>query len=538
MNVIVDELLFLEKNRYLASHYEQVDAHEFYQDLFQEGWLERRNDLTGGKPNAIFSAAYKKPPEQIAEIEEKEKEEEALIQAALARGDKKPRFKRRKRILVKNTLVFDGMDGLDEVLNESDPLHLWTITSPVAFSGKTRTNNNGYHLWGMTIDLDGVGMDQLKDLLYQIDNEVIPRPTYLVNSGTGFHVYYMFEEPIPMYPRLMDQLKALKRELTNVVWNRYTSVIPAEERQFQGLVQGFRAVGTRTKLGSDFKVTAFRIGRKHTLQYLMDWAENDRDIDFDEFSHVTLDEAREKWPEWYQARIEEGKPRKPFDFPPEVYESWLRRMELGTFDGNRYNCVANMFSLALRCGISFEDVMADAMSLVPRLNRLTRKRGNQFTEDDVLDAASYYDEAYRNMGLKTVYHMTKIAIPPTPRNYRSQKVHLARIRTLQQLDDPDGTWRNKKGRPKGSGTAAQSVAAYRAEHPEATVTEVARALKISRPTVYKWWDAKPAPPPFIPYRFTPGGVEPVYQKSEDGKQGQLPTSESLKALRKYMDKQS
>lgn len=486
-----DQKLFLAKNEYLASTYEQVDAHEFYEDLFPEGWLEQRGELGGSKPNAIFSSAYKKTPEQIAEIEAKEKEEAALIQAALDRGEPKPRFKKRKRIRVNNTIVFDGMDGLDEVLSISDPLHLWTITSPVAFNGKSRTNDNGYHLWGITIDLDGVGMGELEDLLHQMDNEVIPRPTYLVNSGTGFHVYYAFEEPIPMYPRLMDSLKALKRELTAVVWNRYTSTIPADERQFQGLVQGFRAVGTKTKLGSDFKVTAFRVGEKHTLRYLMEWAENDRDIDFDEFRHVTLDEAREKWPEWYQARIVEGKPRKPFDFGPEVYDSWLRRMELGAFDGNRYNCVAIMFSLALRCGIDFEDVMDDAIRLVPRLNRLTKKKDNPFTEDDVLAASSYYDETFRNLGLKAVYHMTKIAIPPNPRNKRSQKMHLARIRAMQAFDDPEGKWRNKKGAP----TAEQKVATYRAEHPDANVTEVAKALGISRTTVYKWLGAVPAPEP-------------------------------------------
>lgn len=504
-----EEQLFLDKNNYLASQYPEVDAREFYQDLFQEGWLESRNELTGGKPNAIFSSAYKKTPEQIAEIETAEKEEEQLIQAALDRGEKRPRFKKRKRIWVKNTLVFDGMDGLDEILNESDPLHLWTITSPVAFSGKSRTNNNGYHLWGLTIDLDGVEMDQLQDLLFQIDNEVIPRPTYLVNSGTGFHVYYMFEEPIPMYPRLMDQLKELKRAITVVVWNRYTSTIPAEERQFQGLVQGFRVVGTRTKLGPDFKVTAFRVGNKHTLQYLMDWAEKDRGVDFNEFSHVTLDEARERWPEWYQARIVEGKKRKTFDFPPEVYDSWLRRMELGTFDGNRYNCVAVMFSLALRCGISFEEVLADAMTLVPRLNRLTKKRNNEFTADDVLDAASYYDEAYRNIGLKSVYHMTKIAIPPTPRNHKKQKDHLEEARAIRdiRMKRQGRKWDENNGRPKGSGTAAAKVTAYRAEHPDASVSEVARALQISRTTVYKWWDAEPAPEKPAFYRYTPDGAE-------------------------------
>lgn len=57
------------------------------------------------------------------------------------------------------------------------------------------------------------------------------------------------------------------------------------------------------------------------------------------------------------------------------------------------------------------------------------------------------------------------------------------------------------------------------------MTEVSRALGISRPTVYKWWDAKPAleepvkedaaaSRPFVAYRFTPDGVEPVFCEQE------------------------
>lgn len=42
------------------------------------------------------------------------------------------------------------------------------------------------------------------------------------------------------------------------------------------------------------------------------------------------------------------------------------------------------------------------------------------------------------------------------------------------------------------------VAAYRAEHPEASVTEVARALNISRTTVYKWWDGEAKQQPAKP----------------------------------------
>ena len=36
--------------------------------------------------------------------------------------------------------------------------------------------------------------------------------------------------------------------------------------------------------------------------------------------------------------------------------------------------------------------------------------------------------------------------------------------------------------------AEEKVKNYRIEHPEASVTEIARALQLSRTTVYKWWN--------------------------------------------------
>ena len=489
-NLNEDILLFTEKNEILGSRYEEVESMEFYNELYggQEGWLEKKGCDGDRKPNAIFSTAYSKTPEQIKEIEKKEVEEAEEDAAIVAAGGKPPFRKKRKRIWVKNTIVFEGMEGLQEVIDDDNPLLLWTVASPVAFSGKNRTYDNAYHLWGFVIDLDGVGIGELEDLLHQIDNDVIPKPTYLVNSGHGLHVYFCFEEPVPMYPHLREPLKALKKELTKVVWNKYTSTIPAEERQYQGLVQGYRAVGSRTKLGPEHKVTAFRVSPPTTLASLKSWAEDERAIDFDEFKHTTLDEAHEKWPEWYEARIVRGDKRKPFDFPREVYDAWLKRMELGTFDGNRYNCVAVLFSLANRCeGVDFEEAMQDAMERVPRLNRLTKKKGNEFTEDDVLDAAGYYSDEFRNLGLDAVYSMTKIYIKPNKRNGRSQSQHLKLARFARDLNhDDDKAWINKDGRPEGSGTMEERVVSYAAAQPDASVTEIARALGVSRTTVYKW----------------------------------------------------
>ena len=45
---------------------------------------------------------------------------------------------------------------------------------------------------------------------------------------------------------------------------------------------------------------------------------------------------------------------------------------------------------------------------------------------------------------------------------------------------------NPEGRPKGSGTKEELVKEYIEKNPEDNPTEIARALNISRPTVYKY----------------------------------------------------
>ena len=39
----------------------------------------------------------------------------------------------------------------------------------------------------------------------------MPRPTYLISSGTGLHLYYVFEKPIPMFKNIVEQLEKLKK---------------------------------------------------------------------------------------------------------------------------------------------------------------------------------------------------------------------------------------------------------------------------------------------------------------------------------------
>ncbi len=73
----------------------------------------------------------------------------------------------------------------------------FAIMSPVGYSGRNRTAKNARWLYGIAVDLDGVEMEQLRDVFHQMKHDFIPQCTYCVNSGHGLHLYYLFEKPVP-----------------------------------------------------------------------------------------------------------------------------------------------------------------------------------------------------------------------------------------------------------------------------------------------------------------------------------------------------
>ena len=57
----------------------------------------------------------------------------------------------------------------------------------------------------LIFDLDGVGIGELRNLFLRFGGDParvrrLPMPTFLVLSGTGLHIYYVFQQPIDLYP--------------------------------------------------------------------------------------------------------------------------------------------------------------------------------------------------------------------------------------------------------------------------------------------------------------------------------------------------
>lgn len=151
------------------------------------------------------------------------------------------------------------------------------------------------------------------------------------------------------------------------------------------------------------------------------------------FTSLTLDEMKEKWPDWFQDRIIDRKPRKYMKFNPALYNWWLKicRGEDKNKQvkvGYRYYCALALVSFATKCEIPKDKLIEDLHSLISIFNNLTGSDNNPFLETDVEEALKIYgtDEAYK---FKRDYIALQcgIEIPKTKRNGRTREGHLKNL---------------------------------------------------------------------------------------------------------------
>ena len=444
-----DKQLFKMKMEWLGQFFEKVSPKDFYRAIFPVGSFEREGHPEDEKVNGILT---------------------------IIDGEK-----------ATNRIVFDELGILNEVKGKE-----FVIMSPVGYCGKNRTAKNARWLFGLAFDLDGVRMEQIRDVFFQMKNGILPQCTYCVNSGHGLHLYYLFEKPVPLYKHLQDKLREFKYELTSKIWNPYTSTYTErKDVQYQGIFQGFRMPGTQSKLGKRYIVTAFETGKRVTVEYLNQFLmdKSKAVTDFHYKSDLTLAEAKKKYPEWYERRIVRKESKGRWHIKKDLYNWWLRQIQSGKVTvGHRYWCLAVLATYGVKCDIPKDDVLADAMRLLPQLDAISDDAHNHFTMRDVLDAMNLYQESYVRYSRAEVERVSGIVVPPNKRNGRIQAVHMATMRAIQNVIDPDGTWRNKDGRPKGSGTKKEIVQEWRKAHPDGKKAECIRDTGLSKPTVYRWWE--------------------------------------------------
>lgn len=448
---------------YLEHYCNELTPIEFYRKIFPKGELEKQGEYVTGKYNAIA--------------------------VCVNRADKK----------VKRYNVTDDLSKIDKICRTDD----FCIMSPISYAGKTRKSENARYMYAMAIDVDGIRKGKFDreypsgiDLLfYQFEGNglrpldgngpcnYLPKPTMIVFSGSGLHIYYVFKKPIPLFKNIVKKLEVLKRRLTWQLWTQGVTDLP-NAVQYESLFQGFRIPGTITKDGNRARAFLVGNGEKVTVEYLNQFVpEEYRTDELVYKSDLTLCQAKIRYPEWYKKRIVEKKPRGTWTVKRDLYDWWKRKIYAEAKDGGRYWAVFALAVYAKKCNVSEKELESDAMNMIEHLNNIGTRADNPFTTDDVIKALEAYNDSYITYPRAIIEERTMIDVPPNKRNYRKQSVHLRIARnTLAILNEDEG--RALQGRP----TKQFEVQNWRMDNPKGTKSECIRETGLSKPTVYKHWN--------------------------------------------------
>lgn len=466
--VVMENLL----TRWLMERFPEVDAKSFYRFIFPVGELDAKNAMTKGKYTGIV--CHIGTNERVADVSE---------------------YKRRPK--VKRYTLTDDLEAVDDAVQSND----FCICRPLSYAGKSASAENARMLYAIAVDVDRlkannmhpIGLAALWERHIQSVKR-IPKPTFIVSSGTGLHLYYVLENPMPLFRDIAFELQEYKRELTRLIWHdTVVDIRYGYEVQQEGIYQGFRMPGTITKNGG--RVKAFLTGERVTMEYLNSFVGSEykaKRAAEQKRRKIHLKEAAEKWPEWYERRIVQGEPRGAWAVNRSLYEWWKRKILEGATVGHRYYCCMMMAIYAKKCSVydaqhnpnpvTREELERDCIELLEHMEQLTNSEDNHFGLDDIQDALEAFDDRWITYPRWAIEYKTGIAVPQNKRNGRKQKTHLRIARnTLEILNEEQG--KTKQGRKSQKETVQQ----WRASNPEGKKADCIRETGLSKPTVYKHW---------------------------------------------------
>lgn len=434
----------------LRKRFEPVEPMTFYREIFPEGELDEFEAMTKGKYTGI-----------ALEIEKKKND----------KGNP----------LVKRYTVTDELDEIDGLMSSKN----FCVLAPISYIGKNRKSENARIMYALCVELDNlIAEDGLERLINQWSERVdwIPRPTYTVASGTGLHLYYLFEKGIPLFPNVVKELMKYKRELTEKIWNRHVTTDTGEKIQQESIFQAFRMVGTLTKQGD--RTEAFRTGEPVSIEYMNHFVRDENRITQIYKSNLTLAEAKKRYPDWYEKRVVRKEPKGHWVCKRDLYDWWKRKIEAEAVVGHRYYCMMILAIYAVKCEIPQKELERDCFELMSLFDSKTDKDTNHFTEKDVISALqSFEDKGVVTYPVNSISYRSGIVIPKNKRNWRKQPIHLQFARSIRDIKANLGESVSGGGRP----SEREQVYKWREQHPEGTKSQCKVETGLSYPTIRKWW---------------------------------------------------
>ena len=211
------------------------------------------------------------------------------------------------------------------------------------------------------------------------------------------------------------------------------------------------------------------------------------------FTSLTLEEMKEKWPDWFQDRIIDRKPRKYIKFNPALYNWWLKICKGEDENkqvkvGHRYYCALALVSFATKCEIPKDKLIEDLNSLIPIFNSLSGSENNPFLESDIEEALKIYgtDKAYK---FKRDYIALQcgIDIQKRKRNGRTRKEHIKMVnaerKRKKELGLPD-----ERKKPERKSPSKDKIKNYLQNNPQIKpLKEISKEINVPLSTLKKYY---------------------------------------------------
>ena len=499
--------------------YEPITPLDFYRAIFPSGELATYTD----KPRALENNTEWK---YNAILLENTHERKSCTRKNPFTGKKEHTEKE----VWKNHILLDDLSQIEKAVAQFGSTKRDFFIAPISYLGRRRTKRRERWIYACIVEVDHpktaiidghrrqTGVEQLVQE-WTDTTAGYPMPSACVCSGSGLHLLYLLDRPYPISTEnAQDRWDNFRERFTKRIWSEN---VTKECVQIENHCQSFRLVGTRTK--KDQLVEAFWLSKqRYTIDelfsiipyddtkqkkgesladYYRRWCQGhfapDEDMkaemlympklqQADKPLSPKLQEAKEKWPEWFQRRIVEKQPPKQqgqWTCNRGLYDWFLREAKKNPYVGSRYHRIHALAEFAVKCGISYDELKRDAYELYVLFREVDT--GQPFTYTEYVKARDEYfsTEAHKStrrwIETKTGVEMN----PPAKRNGRSKADH------LQWVNGQRKQKHDQAGEPYGGGRPdkCQAIHQWQREHPNGTKIECHRETGISRPTIDRWW---------------------------------------------------
>lgn len=364
-------------------------------------------------------------------------------------------------------------------------------------------------VFAFVMDVDGVRPQTLSYLLERIESGSFPRPTSITNSGSGIHFFYILDKALEVgyVEKFHENLK--------LAWNIYFRLHAKMAEFYKGvqkhhLGQDYRLVGSFTKFQD--RASAWETGGFWSIEDLAEVLDVNAETVYKPLGHPTsrmtayaksiakildislpdMTSAQAVWMFIFENKDEAHRMRQTKQEPKFIkkgfgswYQSTWDKVYTKTKAGNRFNAMRGLAIVAYKSGISEEHFVSDLEQLSKLWTLESWRDGDPFNPDNVEAIIRMFrnGERYKNTSRKRLEELfgwewnTKSRRNGLP---QADHLELARMRKVQKKRN--GTLKNPEGRPRKDSLVIE----YLKNHPNESVTEAARALGVSRPTVYKY----------------------------------------------------